>query len=215
MKKIFAIMLVMAMLLALAACGSDKNENKGSLFGGNGGSAVSPAAKLSRGFIIGDTYTNTFADITFDKPSSWSYYSDEELATLMGITSEQMNVDFEQLLESTGSVYDMMAVDSATGTNVMVMFENLASSGSTGISESEYFDNVKTMLNYTGMGYTFGSEKTVYMGGQKYLSMMASSTQYGTAMDQVYYIRIVGNYVVGIIATLVNTPAETVEAMFS
>ncbi len=215
MKKIFAFILVMAILFALAACGSDKNENKGSLFGDNGGSAAVPTVKLSRGFIIGDTYTNTFADITFNKPSSWSYYSDEELAALMGTTSEQMNIDFEQLLEATGSVYDMMAVDSATGTNVMVMFENLAASGSTGISEQDYVDNLKAMLNYTGMGYTFGGEKTVYIGGQKYLSTMVSSTQYGVSMDQIYYIRIVGNYAVGIISTLINTPAETVEAMFS
>lgn len=217
MKKIFAFTLVVVMLFALAACGSDKNKNSGSLFGNggntnNGGSSV-VAAPLSRGFIIGDTYTNTYADITFNKPSSWAYYSDDELATLMGTTSEKMSLDLEEILDSTGSFYDMMAVDSATGTNVIVMFENLAASNSVGISASDYIDNVFAMLS--AAGYSFGEEKTVYIGGQSYCSAMASTTQYGVAMNQVYYIRIIGNYAVGIISTLIDTSPETVEAMFS
>ena len=231
MKKIFAILLVVSMVFALAACGSDKEGNSGllgnynggsdkegnsGLLGNNNGSSVTLSRmKLTRGTIIGDVYTNISMGITFTKGDSWEYYTDEQLAELMGTTTEMMGVDYEQLLENTGSVYDMMVIDNNTGSNVLVMVEDLKASGSGGMSESAYLDNLQSMLNMTGVDYSFGSRSKVSICGNQYVSLTATSNQYGMDMEQVYYVRIVDDYVFGIIITLVGTPVSDILPMFS
>ena len=214
MKKIFAILLVVSMLFALAACGSGKENNRG-LLGNNGGSVASGRTKLTRGTIIGDVYTNASMGITFTKGDSWEYYSDAQLSELMGTTTEMMGLDYEQLLKNTGSVYDMMVIDNDTGTNVMVMVEDLRASGSGGMSENTYLDNLENMLESTGIDYSFGARTQTSICGEQYYSLNANSNQYGMDMEQVYYVRTVDDYVIGIIITLVDTPVSDILAMFA
>ena len=229
MKKIFAILLVVSMLFTLAACGSNKENNSGllgnnggsnkennsGLLGNNGGSAVISRMTLTRGTIIGDVYTNASMGITFTKGDSWEYYSDAQLSELMGTTTEMMGLDYEQLLKNTGSIYDMMVVDNNTGSNVLVMVEDLQASGSGGMSESAYLDNLQNMLQSTGIDYSFGGRTQTSICGKTYYSLNANSNQYGMDMEQVYYVRIVDDYVIGIVITLVETPVSDILAMFA
>ena len=138
MKKIISIILVLAMILVLAACGSSKKSNSTPNLGSAGNSG-----KASRGTIIGDNYSNYFAELNFTKPSDWEYYTDEQIAQTMNVGVDMIKDEYQKLLETTGSLYDMMVMDPGTGTNVSVMFENLAVTGSTGMSADEYLNALK------------------------------------------------------------------------
>lgn len=215
MKRIIAMLLVLTMMLALVACGSDKKSNSKSSGLNFGGNQVSQN-KITRGIIIGNTYTNNYAGITFTKPASWEYYTDDEIAQTMNMASNMMDMELEDALEQSGSFYDMMVLDPATRTNISIMFENLSATGNTGLSAEDYLEIVSLQLSLVSQpSYDIGKTTTAYLGAQKYSCLSATVDMGGVTMEQRYYVRVVGNYVIGAIVTLLDTPASEVEAMFS
>ena len=61
MKKFLALLLAIVMLSALVSCGG---------------------AELTRGVVEGDVYKNESLGLNFNKPSSWVYSTDEEIAAM-------------------------------------------------------------------------------------------------------------------------------------
>ena len=84
-----------------------------------------------RGSWSGNVYTSQYLGITFTAPATWEISTDDELAMLFGLTSDVLGLN---ALQMVGIFADMMAMDSETGNNVQVIFENLWDS----ITEEEY-----------------------------------------------------------------------------
>ncbi len=198
MKKFIAILLLLStMAMLFASCGSEKIE---------------------RGTVVDKTYTNESIGITYNLPSGWEYYTDEEIAKLMNIAAE--NYKDENILNSAKitTVIDFMAFNPSTGDNVNLSFENLIPSDSTKITVDEYIEVTKKNLSeqLPNVSYQFDNVVKVTIGGTEYTRLTASCSSSGINMKQYIYVTKVGTYMVCISAsTIKNVPAATFEAMFS
>ena len=168
---------------------------------------------LSRGVISSNTYTNNSTGIRFTLPSNWAFYSDADLAELIGATAESMGVsDFEETLESNQNVYDMMAQSTLTGESVMVIYENLSKTD-TSVDENEYLENVISTLST--MGYSADTPVTTKFCGKDYTTVKLSVDVQGVTLAQQYFTIIKDGYAVSVILTSNgNTTLEQLQSMF-
>ena len=208
MKKLVALLLALVMVFLLIGCGANPKEKE----------AHAQKAEISRGKIENGIYTNDFLGITFTKPQSWIFSTDEEIAALINISAESfLNENLKEILENNPTIYDMMVKDILTNTNINVTFENLEKSFATNITEEQYAEVVKQQYaNLTGMSVTFAEEiNTVKLGEADFTQIVCSVEAYGVNMTQIYYFRKVDKYMGSVIVTITSGyTVEDIEAMF-
>ncbi len=197
MKKIVLLLLAVTMVFAFAGC--QKTE-------------------LTRGTFDGSIYKNDLMHFEFEKPESWVYSTDEEIAATLNVGVEYLGKDsFKNALKNNPSVYDMMVVDTITRTNINVGYENLAKTLSSNITVEQYIEALKQQLaDVSAMKVTFPDKyDTVTLGKTEFTRVVCDVTASGASMTQVYYLHKMDGYMGFIIVTLVSgyTVAD-VEAMF-
>ena len=173
-------------------------------------------AKISRGTINGDDYINSFAGFTFTKPADWVYLSDKEIAETVNLGQEALDLNYlEKALSEQAGIYDMAAEDPVYGSSVMVCYENIRLTNSTGISVDDYVDQLKNQILNSGVyDYEFiGSEETV-LSGTPFKKVAFKASPEGVELSQAYYVRVIDNYMIAIIVTATNESIENIEAMF-
>ena len=199
MKKILSLVLVIVMMAALVGCGG--------------------GVELTRGVVEGDLYKNEFLGISFTKPSSWVYSTDEEIAAAVNVAADTLlNDNLKDALENNPTIYDMMVVDTITRTNLNVGFENLSKTMSSNITVEQYVDALKDQLSkVSSMTVTFRDDlETVKLGETEFTKCVCETKMSGVTMTQVYYLRKIDNYMAFVIVTITNgyTVAD-IEAMFN
>lgn len=199
MKKFLSLLLAIAMLTALCACGM--------------------GAELSRGTVVGDVYQSEYLGLKFEKPSSWVYSTDEEIASAINVAVDTLlDENFAKAMENNPTVYDMMVVDMKTRTNISVGYENLKKTMATNVTIEQYIDALKDQFaNVTGMKISFrGEPETAKLGNVEFTRCICDTTAKGVKMTQVYYLRKMDSYMAMVIATIPSgyTVAD-IEAMFS
>lgn len=202
MKKLFIIVLVLVMALSLCSC---KETDIGEIVN----------KEISHGTIDGNVYTSDYLGITFNAPDGWKYATDEELAAMVDAALDI--TDYNSLLYELQVVYDMMAVDPLTNSNVIINFENLSVTGNENMTVDEYVEITKNSLNAVEVfTYTFGGEEKITFGGKEYTKVSAVCEYNGVVMKQVYYVTKIDNYIAYIIVTVTDsTPVETIEGYIS
>lgn len=153
-NKIFkniSLLMAVIIVLILPACGSEDIsgkiediEEKTDI----SGSIVEPPSTEEITYKMGDTsggiYTNDFLKIGCKLDENWTYYNDEQLAELSGVTMENLDEDLAELLEEATEsgkiVYDMYAASNDSLANVSVIFENLGVMYSITLDEDKYID---------------------------------------------------------------------------
>lgn len=178
-------------------------------------------AALSRGIWEDGVWRSEFTGLSFTLPDGWQVATDEEIAQLMQISLDAMGEQgaalTPEMLEQV-SIYDMMAVDPVTNTNVVLGFEKLAAQPlSRMISGEVYLERMKAMLEDVEPGvYTFGEIYQQNVGAGDYAALSGGFEQYGTVVEQYYYARKIGDYIFFIIATVLgDDTVETVLENFS
>lgn len=221
MKKLIACILAVAISLSLCACSSLIEGFQAGFQEGFQDAIENAGAELnktvSRGTVSDDTYTSTYAELTFKKGASWSFLSEEELSETMNSGADILDQeDFEQAMASMASVYDMMAVDSTTGNNLIVCYENLKLSNSTAITPQRYLEMVEQQLSgQSSITFTAGEKTEVSLCGNTYLRGAYTMTYSGNTMSQYYYVRKLGQHMLGVIVTIADqTDISQIEAMF-
>lgn len=169
------------------------------------GSTPSPTPKeFTRGTIDGNVYKSEYADIKFTAPDGWVYSTDEEISKLMGISADKlsdagMKVSDEML--KLQSIYDMMAINNTTGSNVIVMYQNLSLLGASVTSEEDYLNLTKTGLDQAKVyNYEYGDITDKKIGSNTFKVLPAVMTDYNTT--QYYCVRKIDKYMFGLIITL-------------
>lgn len=206
MKRFIPILLAAALLLG--ACGSnperapqesnDPGRQESGAPAGDGEAAEeegaqeevrdsdAPAEPLARGQWDGDTFINTYTDITFRLPEGWVASTNEELAAIMGVDAELLQdsgLQFDEKLLELQNVYDMMAHETATGSNVIVMYENLAlTAGGTSFGEQDYLELLKSQITAEEiMNYQLGDVYDQEIGGNRFAVLPVEASDMGVS----------------------------------
>ena len=189
MKKLFIFGFMILMVTFLCVGCGDKNED-----------SILP----SRGAWDNNVYTNDYVHLTFTMPDGWIYGSDEEIANLMGIVVDGLKEDInisDKILEAA-VVYDMLCQDINTGTNVMVMYDNLAYYiGGTKTDVLQYMDLTKENLSKTNINYIFGEYTEDVICGNKYNMMSVSVEDTDLSYKQNFYVRKLDDIMIVIVIT--------------
>lgn len=205
MKKLISTITAVALILSmltLAAC------------------APLALKKFDRGEVSGNVYTSEYAGITFTKPDSWKFATDEEIANAMDIGLDMIESDeFNQEAAKMLTVTDMMASDPATNTNIIVTFENLKRTNNTDITLEEYADlainNMKTQLG-DDISVTVLSNEDVTLCNDTFRKIALQVTVYSTQLEQYMYCKNCGDFMAIITVTdNAGNSEEIYEAMFS
>lgn len=216
--SVISVMVIMVMLLAgcSAPVGDGKANNSSqvteteSVGTPESSSTVSSvessstAKELTRGKIEGSNYTNSFADLTFKAPENWVYASDKEIAEMMGVGIETLTgpaSDFAKAILQKQVIYDMLAQNSKTGSNVVVMYQNLALTvGGTLLTEDAFLAATKVTLSASQSSYTFGDIKDETVSGDSYRVLTAELSAQG--LKQYIYARKMDKYMLSFIVTV-------------
>lgn len=121
MKKLFAVILVVALLLSFTACGKETKK------------------EFSRGVITENTYENEFLGLGVTLDENWVFYTDEQIAALYGLTTEMLGDDFEEYLKTATVIYDMQVIHKFNAANINVNFEKLSALGDVQTANMEVF----------------------------------------------------------------------------
>lgn len=175
MKKLLAILLCIAMLTALTACGD--NEIPETLRG-----EQSTQKEFALGQTSGLNYENQFIGIGCTLSSDWTFYTDAQIRQLNNQTADLAGDVYEDLMANTNMVYDMWAKNANNTDSINVILEKST------VATVENFDFQKNYelvfpsmkqgfenMGYTDIQYTF---QTISLDG-KTLSGVLTTANYG------------------------------------
>lgn len=165
-------------------------------------SSVEEVKEFTRGTITDAVYTSTYSQLNFSAPSTWVYSSDEEIAELMDITAAQLSesVKFNEEVLEKATIYDMIVRNPLTGSNIIIMYENLAVQfGGIRYTENQYLESAKQMLSQT-QNYVYSDIYEQSVSGQKYKVLRAELADMG--ITQYFYVRKIDKYILGIVVSV-------------
>ncbi len=173
------------------------------------------ATKVSRGKISGDIYTNAFAGFSFTKPADWTYLTDEEISQTINVAQEVADLTaIEKALSEKGAIYDMAAMD-AYGNSVMIGYENTMVTASRKVTLDEYEQLISQKLETLSYAdYETVSSENVKLGNATYRKVVLSVNISGIEITQIYYARVVEEYVINVVISAGSIDANSIEACF-
>lgn len=176
---------------------------------------INASKTVEHGVIDGNVYTNESIGITFTKPDSWTFATDEELAEMNeGSVSASEYSDLAELVDKNTCIYEMSA-NSALGSNVLIMIEDI--SVNPGISTDSYAKIViDNLLDDGSFDYEIGETTEKEIDGQEFTIVEVTNTTFSFSFSQRLYIKKHGNYMIGIIATgFTDSSLDEIEDMIS
>lgn len=209
MKKTLGLIIcALLSLLMLAGCAGNSASPDPDGASASPSDGVS-AEKPSRGEWTSDNvYKNEYAGLTFNMPDGWTAATDDEIAQLMGLSADLMSeagMQFTEKMLELQVINDALIRDSATGSSVIVTFENLGLVvGGSKTTEDEYLDIMKESLNATELtSYSFGDSYEEKIGRESYRVLKADAAEFD--MVQYIYVRKQGSYMIDVIVTVMGT----------
>lgn len=130
MKKTFAFLMALVMVLSLAA--------------------ISPAARatdeMELGSVSENVYWNETIKVGCKLDSNWYFYTREEILKVNGTTADMLEGDLAEMMKEGGSLTDMFAENQETAANVNVVIQQLSLTESLMIDEKNYLEVSIPML---------------------------------------------------------------------
>lgn len=155
MKKLFALLLALVMIIGLASCGT--------------GNKPVETVEFESGVIEGNVYTNTLGGISFTAPDGYEYFTEEMIAEAFGITTETLGIE-----EVTSTVCDLYCYNETNRSSINVNFEDLNATSSVDVTEEEYIESC--MTSYT---ITFNSFEDVLLQSIEESTVDIDGTEFG------------------------------------
>ena len=211
MKKLFAMLMALTILMTMAACGQQTTDDAGGTVDpgavedqGTSGQVDMPADDAGTpelGSVNGGTYTNEFAGIGCRLDEGWVFYTAEQMAELNGALADGTdNADVKAVLADDPSIFDMYAV-STDGLMVMnVVIQNLGLVSGAVVSPQEYAEiaSAEVADTLTAYGYENVTAQTTaadFAGTESCPAVAVTAERDGTALyEQMIYLK-TGNYV--------------------
>jgi hypothetical protein len=209
MKKIVVLLVVLLFISLLSGC----------FFSDLVADQAEEEREFIRGACVENVYASEYANLMFSAPEDWQYASYEEMAEIMGVgldVLQDSDQKVNQKLLELKVIYDMMAVNSTTGSSVSVLYENLALSlGGLRMTEEEYLDICQENLeSIQELEYEFSGVTELQIGTDTYKAFIAELPDIG--VRQYYCARKVDKYMLCIIISIFGEDdVDTVLGHFS
>ena len=234
MKRIFAILLVLLLVAAMTACvAPTPTTTPGKT---EPGTTTTPttvppttvppttAAPEKEEPFIGETvnnvYTNGFLGITCQLDAQWTVFNKEQLAQLMGLTSDLMNNDAVENAMENGTVVMAFYAQSLDGTlNMNIALERLSLANGILMDEESYVelakDQLKTALETAGCtNVTVEPAKFQFAGAERHGAKVYANLQGVDVYENIICIKN-GNYMACVVVCSAGTDTtESMMAMF-
>ena len=198
MKRLLAMLLALMMLLAFAACGKDNTtketttetnaETTTNAPANNDIAVDTPVAtdnnailagptNVFRGGVSDNSYSSAFNGVTFTADETWTFYTDEEIASLTGLSADAIaNENFQSTIDTEGGAYDVMAVRISSEGVMEAMFSLSYINGNDASLESMTLEDlVKLTAESSGSDLSNTESKKVTYGGQEYYQLVCTN----------------------------------------
>ena len=172
--------------------------------------AAAENTDFKRGTVDGDIYTSDFAGMKFTAPEGWTFAGDDYILSMMNISLDTVGDDLavnKAILDQV-AIYDAMCVDQKTGANVIIEFENLAKEvpDPDKYTVDDCIESLDKQLSaMSAIAYEKKSTETVTLADQEYTRVIykadVNANGISTTMEQVFYVRREGKFLVCIIAS--------------
>ena len=127
---------------------------------------------LSAGVQTENSYWNDAMSIGCTFGSKWYFYTDEEIAEQNGLATGMLREDYAKLVEESGSMMDMLAVNTETGENVNITLQRLSLTDALVLDEQKYAEisaePLVEALEQTGLENVSTSVDEVEFLGEKH-----------------------------------------------
>lgn len=172
---------------------------------------------VERGARDNVSYKNETIGITFNLPSGWIFYTDEEIAEAMDVSVDMLKD--KDLIDSNKikNIIEFIAVNTYNGNNINMAIEKLGLFNR-GISVEKYIKKTKEQMKEqnASANYEFYDVEQANLGDVEFDRLKATTTYSGTNITQYMYIKKVGIHMVIITATTTNNLSpEKFESYFS
>ncbi len=187
MKKLLALILVL--VLCLCSCTGEKFTPE-------------------RGTLDARTYENKAFGVGYTALPGMEYYSDPEIAAIMGISESEMLTEPEDLADAYG-IYDMYCIDELNGNNISVNFE------SSNVSPEEYLMvtevQVANDLVASNLVVKESEITEITLGGETIDCLKITIDAFGMNVYEIVAVKPVENWMMIITASsLTETECESV-----
>lgn len=152
------------------------------------------ATDVFRGTVSDNIYMSAFSGLTFTADDKWTFLTDEEIASMLGVTEDDLKNDkLSSTLASTGVVYDMYAQlvseDNILDANVVVMLLNANAADFKGKTLEESVELLATSA--FGLDLTTATTGSASFGGENYYKVdvvteNANVSVFGCKIGDVY-----------------------------
>ena len=187
MKKILVLFLVFATIFSFAAC----SKEEFSPIGGNSENEVFEEEFVpARGTVENGIYENKSFGIKYSADADWYYYSDEEIAEVMGVTVEEIfSEEYKDVFLEAELIYDMYCSNLSTGSNVNINYENIGLVYDIILDEKSYLEisqsTLEESLSGSGILLTRKEIGTAKVGGKEVPCLYITMDIYGTEFYEV------------------------------
>lgn len=210
MKKLFAMLMTLTILMTMAACGQQAPDEAGGTVdpgavadqdtSGQVDMPADDAGTPELGSVNGGTYTNEFAGIGCTLDETWTFYTEAQIAEINGFLTEgTSDEEMRQLMEENQSVYDMYASSTDGLMTMNVVFQNMGLLFGTTMSAQDYVELSAEQLPDAMGAYGFedvtASVTTAEFAGAECPAIAITATVQDTPMYELLVCMKEGNYI--------------------
>ncbi len=219
MKKLLTFLTALFYLLSLCSCTQKPSEEPlpdESVTQAEVTAEGEVEKAFSSGKVENNVYHSEFSAITITPPNNkWEFADKGYLYSLMKIDENASELDkTDEALSKKATIYDALLSDNATGSNILVIYENLETTDNPEISELEQAKLVKEEL-VAAKDYTATEPYTVLLAAKKYTRLDYTAKIDNQTVDASYFIRKIDKYMLVICVTPAVKSDVTVADMLS
>jgi hypothetical protein len=185
-KKIYKLALVtviLSFIFTLGACSKDTETADNTADNKEVESTTEKAPEYQKGTLTDTGFESPWMNLKFTTPENFIMSTEEDLQNLAAEDSTEVNADVYS--------YEMVSADATTGSNVMILIENLTLSNTT---IPQYIENFKQQLLVEVPEFTFNSDlSTETLAGNEYTKLEGQATISGIECKQYDLFRKIGN----------------------
>ncbi|MBQ6180218.1 MAG: hypothetical protein IJK31_00840 [Ruminococcus sp.] len=169
--------------------------------------------ELTLGEISGNVYTSRFNGLKITAPEGYEIINGDELDEFMNMGAKDMNLESSIDAASLVTVSDVDVVNTTTGANISIIYEDLSKTVADpeSYSAEDYFEQSKKAAAAMGLDMDMGEVSKTQIAGQEYYTRSFTYNVNDDTVGMQTIIRKIGHYMMVI---TYSTPINDTESSF-